>query len=157
MKADVTLHVSVWVEIHYRSPHNHQFQVTLHVSVWVEIDSTAIAYYSFTSRSTWACELKWNYLQFLIRRKWSRSTWACELKSSFIFPIIIWGSSRSTWACELKYFDLQNLPYCHRVTLHVSVWVEIFRYYQKLIKPWSRSTWACELKYFLTKYGEREF
>ena len=54
--------------------------------------------------------------------------------------------SRSTWACELKCKFLQ-LNRSKRVTLHVSVWVEIcivslIIFYQK-----SRSTWACELKW----------
>ena len=104
--------------------------------------------------------------------------------------------SRSTWACELKYYyaNLGFIDLCHaprervswnpyyfrveigdRVTLHVSVWVEIYIHLivtlllavtlhvsvwveilaSKAISHFSmsRSTWACELKlniYFLT-------
>ena len=35
--------------------------VTLHVSVWVEIVSRALPLYLNTSRSTWACELKFAF------------------------------------------------------------------------------------------------
>ena len=35
------------------------FRVTLHVSVWVEITAPDILTDSWESRSTWACELKW--------------------------------------------------------------------------------------------------
>ena len=79
-----------------------------------------------TSRSTWACELKytdstnyynagghaprervsWNNIswQFLIIFSRSRSTWACELKLEFIFQSRQKIVSRSTWACELKFY-----------------------------------------------------
>ena len=87
-------------------------QVTLHVSVWVEISSLTPAVWVFQrSRSTWACELKCKintcnifhyvtlhvsvwveivnkpqpYLQIL-----SRSTWACELKCVWWFSDF-WG------------------------------------------------------------------
>ena len=78
------------------------YQVTLHVSVWVEIFiftlikwtcchaprervSWNTPYFGTTptstrSRSTWACELKWQKLRKPLQRKRSRSTWACELK-----------------------------------------------------------------------------
>ena len=36
-EADVTLHVSVWVEIRLYVLFEHSDSVTLHVSVWVEI------------------------------------------------------------------------------------------------------------------------
>ena len=55
--------------------------------------------------------------------------------------------SRSTWACELKYSVRSGLPADDRVTLHVSVWVEILVMIILLSMPWSRSTWACELKF----------
>ena len=56
----VTLHVSVWVEISFSFIWLTPVLVTLHVSVWVEIPEAigAIAA-QLTSRSTWACELKW--------------------------------------------------------------------------------------------------
>ena len=125
------------------------YQVTLHVSVWVEIFiftlikwtcchaprervSWNTPYFGTTptstrSRSTWACELKWQKLRKPLQRKRSRSTWACELKLSLEYNPIENYSSRSTWACELKY---------KRNALHLTSWM-------------SRSTWACELKFGL--------
>ena len=78
--------------------------------------------------------------------------------------------SRSTWACELKliirYIDKYNTshaprervswnvyavsdPCCSAVTLHVSVWVEMFYLREVNYGYKSRSTWACELKLFM--------
>ena len=56
----VTLHVSVWVEIQTRGLFRERLGVTLHVSVWVEIERSFFATISIRSRSTWACELKYN-------------------------------------------------------------------------------------------------
>ena len=113
--------------------------------------------------------VSWNiHLEiWLPKVKTSRSTWACELK----YAVYLWWSwqigSRSTWACELKYLlnHLHKIRSCHAprervswnadilseclnagVTLHVSVWVEIFRNVFHLAMIMSRSTWACELK-----------
>ena len=55
----VTLHVSVWVEISLRSTSRTRKKVTLHVSVWVEISLTVVGSQLRMSRSTWACELKY--------------------------------------------------------------------------------------------------
>ena len=106
-----------------------QISVTLHVSVWVEIYFLLTHGISFTSRSTWACELK---------SIWSRQT--LEEKPS-----------RSTWACELKCKNHVPRTYPQNVTLHVSVWVEIETCEILLSVKVSRSTWACELK-FLHRY-----
>ena len=144
------------------------------------------------SRSTWACELKFNALQEGNAVQESRSTWACELKSIENIYIRQCRLSRSTWACELKYrfgYSEMGDVSCHAprervswnrwgirnigswevtlhvsvwveifrgvsalcelcVTLHVSVWVEIFRWLWAALKFMSRSTWACELKWF---------
>ena len=54
----VTLHVSVWVEMHQKDPCFETNYVTLHVSVWVEIVRGGIFDAQYESRSTWACELK---------------------------------------------------------------------------------------------------
>ena len=56
----------------------------------------------------------------------SRSTWACELKSDILADSWEYGSSRSTWACELKSSKSHTPNGFSAVTLHVSVWVEIF-------------------------------
>ena len=77
----VTLHVSVWVEIPLGYTPMLSHRVTLHVSVWVEITGTNSSNSSKTSRSTWACELKWSILLAILLAISSRSTWACELKS----------------------------------------------------------------------------
>ena len=92
----------------------------------------------------------------------SRSTWACELKSSVGSSSV--GSSchapreRVSWNEIL--FRLRSIK---NVTLHVSVWVEIFGIYISLSKNSSRSTWACELKFadhfignFIQSHAPRE-
>ena len=92
--------------------------------------------------------VSWNAV-YLLRNEiinGSRSTWACELKlkNGRVQTAFLW--SRSTWACELKcpVEDVTYLSFCHaprervswnlflplllilhKVTLHVSVWVEI--------------------------------
>ena len=80
--------------------------------------------------------------------------------------------SRSTWACELKsfYSDRETKITRHaprervswnvilslltknfwKVTLHVSVWVEIWIFLRWNQFIASRSTWACELKYLVS-------
>ena len=91
------------------------WQVTLHVSVWVEMLYPLLMITNRTSRSTWACELKFMDKDFLRYAIGSRSTWACELKC--IYTEIRWrnNGSRSTWACELKWNYLQFL---HRLKCH---------------------------------------
>ena len=145
----VTLHVSVWVEIFAPPPKFVPDIVTLHVSVWVEIYYNFVRVINIWSRSTWACELKcfnikckrsvvsghaprervsWNEncLINIKPARVSRSTWACELKlkSSCLAHAVI--QSRSTWACELKCKIISTGVDFNGVTLHVSVWVEIF-------------------------------
>ena len=123
-------------------------EVTLHVSVWVEIEKFVPCPCSNPSRSTWACELKCMVCNANPRVTRSRSTWACELKYRKHFSVSVWGMSRSTWACELKYpsvmirkkypmsrstwacelklqVNLSRIYKPWQVTLHVSVWVEI--------------------------------
>ena len=56
-------------------------------------------------------------------------------------------SSRSTWACELKLPSWSLSWISPPVTLHVSVWVEIFCFRSPDFRHGSRSTWACELKF----------
>ena len=100
---EVTLHVSVWVEIHLKycplrfllshAPRERVSwnicvvympfcqNVTLHVSVWVEIQQIFYFHHVDMSRSTWACELKLSSMNSPLFLPLSRSTWACELKS----------------------------------------------------------------------------
>ena len=100
----VTLHVSVWVEISWKSFTGEADLVTLHVSVWVEI------------------VLAWDKIT---QAKKSRSTWACELKSKLLLshsvrPPRHAPRERVSWNDFVGRFSK-----CNRVTLHVSVWVEI--------------------------------
>ena len=98
--------------------------VTLHVSVWVEIPFWWLSEQQSASRSTWACELKSFHERNLSLRATSRSTWACELKlilTSADFSAISHAPrERVSW----NYYALACQSFA-RVTLHVSVWVEI--------------------------------
>ena len=100
------------------------------------------------SRSTWACELKWQNSQFLTDNTLVTlhvSVWV-EITVFHTFQrgigvtlhVSVWveielvskviehfSRSRSTWACELKWPHGRIGRYSQRVTLHVSVWVEI--------------------------------
>ena len=167
MKLNVTLHVSVWVEMPFITSYKTGVYVTLHVSVWVEIFQIMYALLHRRSRSTWACELKLERCWETETELQSRSTWACELKYRLWGNVRMWAESRSTWACELK---LARQPYSHIwlshaprervswnadclqssneyvVTLHVSVWVEMLMIISIALSELSRSTWACELK-----------
>ena len=83
--------------------------VTLHVSVWVEIFILDILYTAFTSRSTWACELKCVRMPLADHSERSRSTWACELKFQKSYNYTLFITSRSTWACESIFVSTQDL------------------------------------------------
>ena len=141
--------------------------VTLHVSVWVEIYEMWQRIFKQWSRSTWACELKYDKGLYLMdhlshapreRVSWNKyffsnhrhygvtlhvSVWVeiCIITPPFSFLIGHAPRERVSW----------NLPFVARgnseyVTLHVSVWVEILIYINLLGVIQSRSTWACELK-----------
>ena len=106
-EAIVTLHVSVWVEIH-RLPHLVQnCNVTLHVSVWVEIQ----VYSS-------------NRLLIFGHAPRERVSWNCNAKSP------LWNAWRHAPRERVSWNHM--LPCCHKiltaVTLHVSVWVEMSHY-----------------------------
>ena len=124
----VTLHVSVWVEMHVLCALIRCYNVTLHVSVWVEIQIKMADNTSVASRSTWACELK-----------------CCR---SALHPTDIGHAPRErvSWNSPLTSAALNPL-----VTLHVSVWVEISSFAFCLSVAGSRSTWACELKSLTTQ------
>ena len=144
----VTLHVSVWVEISYIGIHAADSSCHApreRVSWNPEIIGAIID--GFKSRSTWACELKFNGEDGHVAIATSRSTWACELKWPAIYWCTVTITSRSTWACELKLFVISPEP----LTLSSrSTWAcELkWNYLQFLHRlKWSRSTWACELKF----------
>ena len=88
----------------YYPPQDREGEVTLHVSVWVEIFKSRVSVFVWMlSRSTWACELKCHTRTCVICHIMSRSTWACELKFLWHLRCSLNVWSRSTWACELKY------------------------------------------------------
>ena len=99
--------------------------VTLHVSVWVEIQRGRSVANPTSSRSTWACELKWsvstNTLIQLRHAPRERVSWNIRITVKHCYSV----KSRSTWACELKLTSPIVLLMTQKVTLHVSVWVEI--------------------------------
>ena len=120
----VTLHVSVWVEIHFRLSCNISWFVTLHVSVWVEIKVKkfrSICMGVTLHVSVWV----------------EISTYAVYLKRSGVTLHV------SVWV-EIFIGFYSN--FFALVTLHVSVWVEIYKNVGDLVRLTSRSTWACELK-----------
>ena len=123
--AAVTLHVSVWVEIVMKHQSTMFYFVTLHVSVWVEIQGKADRVYQYRSRSTWACELK--YQKPLMNRWWtlSRSTWACELKLSYYEINLNLAKVTLHVSVWVEIWPHCRLPETKEVTLHVSVWVEM--------------------------------
>ena len=77
-------------------------EVTLHVSVWVEMLYQTSSSIWHTSRSTWACELK--YL---------KSMYDTDEYSHAPRERVSWNANR------------KNTEYNCKVTLHVSVWVEM--------------------------------
>ena len=77
----VTLHVSVWVEMPQKWGLQNSHQVTLHVSVWVEIRVyrpwwKKLRGHAPRERVSW----NENYDAKFEQAIRSRSTWACELK-----------------------------------------------------------------------------
>ena len=139
--------MSVWVEIADVTATYDGVTVTLHVSVWVEITSQSLSTPTVSSsRSTWACELKWIIVNvYLItdshapreRVSWNfaKITYINNCSSHAPRERVSWNNiswallrnstlSRSTWACELK---SERSSFSGMVIA-------------------SRSTWACELK-----------
>ena len=131
-----------------------KFQVTLHVSVWVEIYQCFVVSRSLKSRSTWACELKWFLRSVEFGALLSRSTWACELKcvlgSSRLNSASHAPRERVSWNSpfrEIAHYFVRHAPRERvswntyrilwnrntKVTLHVSVWVEISHQHSAVI------------------------
>ena len=122
--SEVTLHVSVWVEIalNYISGQNNH--VTLHVSVWVEMPAllnfSTLHCHAPRERVSWNLNFLPIFRVVCSHAPRERVSWNEDICTQ-VQPI----KSRSTWACELKCPCQQS--------------------------PWpvqrSRSTWACELKF----------
>ena len=167
LRWDVTLHVSVWVEMIDAVISLPENMVTLHVSVWVEIKS--FEYIDRDESHAPRERVSWNYMLlrhsfrhtvtlhvsvwveilsflFYVRFLLSRSTWACELKCVTPTAWIYVAVSRSTWACELKLSKKSAISSktSHAPRERVS-WND-FDNSLRAVFLWSRSTWACELK-----------
>ena len=110
----VTLHVSVWVEMLWKSRDWRMVFVTLHVSVWVEM-SNYLSNISVCSSHAPRERVSWNktYLQ------------------TIIFVLCHAPRERVSW-------NVRGLKVAQwkMVTLHVSVWVEIRRYYEAWLLRW---------------------
>ena len=102
----VTLHVSVWVEIGCDLSAIDSITVTLHVSVWVEMLERSKQSYRGEGHAPRE-RVSWN-------PRGRHKAWGA-------------ARSRSTWACELKLHGCWRNNSRNVVTLHVSVWVEIFK------------------------------
>ena len=143
-------------------------KVTLHVSVWVEIHW--ICKIKFTIRRHAPRErVSWNFERSLtvLQRSRSRSTWACELKYriSYVWwrcwshaprERVSWNYSYADWlkskvvtlhvSVWVEITLITGILDSHLVTLHVSVWVEINVLLSKLIcisshAPRERVSW----------------
>ena len=103
--------------------------VTLHVSVWVEMQ--------------WASRQPLRVVSHAPRE---RVSW------NILFRFMEWGwnshAPRERVSWNLSKSEKKQAVI---VTLHVSVWVEIFPSQRKNKLLLSRSTWACELKLYITK------
>ena len=144
----VTLHVSVWVEIFGIYISLSKNSVTLHVSVWVEIISSPCKIVSeIESRSTWACELKFllrdQNLYHTCHAPRERVSWNQLIQLQKHMDNCHAPRERVSWNRLLQRGNRKNASHAprervswnlnnpsilqgHCVTLHVSVWVEIF-------------------------------
>ena len=92
-------------------------------------------------RVSWNADVKPMHIEGYRHAPRERVSWNCSIISYNYNAISHAPRERVSW--NVKHF-YSIIP--HLVTLHVSVWVEIFlrTYMSHFI--WSRSTWACELK-----------
>ena len=118
-----------------------------------------LAVHALTGRSGHAPRERVSWNRFVEQRQScevrSRSTWACELKFDFLYIFNKVKKSRSTWACELKSRrkNAHQKRNSHAPRERVS-WngagdigaIQIYR---------SRSTWACELKLVVIRTAKR--
>ena len=112
--------------LNYFSPEKNN-AVTLHVSVWVEMHCRFQSSELIQSRSTWACELKFFSVFHSFPSKshaprervsWNDLICSCIIKEFGHAP-----RERVSWN-----WPVHRLPISYPVTLHVSVWVEIWRW-----------------------------
>ena len=76
----------------------------------------------------------------------SRSTWACELKYTIFWYNTYINKVTLHVSVWVEMTETEETPTEEEVTLHVSVWVEILGLQRFNYHFVSRSTWACELK-----------
>ena len=100
------------------------------------------------SRSTWACELKWKCCWHgkadFGHAPRERVSW--NVKKLENYQILRVTLHVSVWV-EIAVFSRSR--FMLKVTLHVSVWVEMILALALIYTLTSRSTWACELKLML--------
>ena len=79
----------------------------------------------------------------------SRSTWACELKFEEYHTYSSQCLSRSTWACELKFclYSIFYVAYCHAPRERVSWNIQALLHYTKALShaPRERVSWNLSL------------
>ena len=126
---------------------NSTVNVTLHVSVWVEIwkkekISKILICHAPRERVSWNC--RYTSAVFTNRGHAPRERVSWNLVNSctvFSFPVTL---HVSVWV-EIRFLIAVLTKW--QVTLHVSVWVEMTNTLFAVIESRSRSTWACELKF----------
>ena len=121
-------------------------QVTLHVSVWVEIQlsvkmSGAVERHAPRERVSWNVTTSSCNIDFWVTLHVSVWVEMTIIQTSFWQDIVTLHVS--VW---VEMHVLCALIRCYNVTLHVSVWVEIPIKMADNTSVASRSTWACELK-----------
>ena len=148
LMTEVTLHVSVWVEIlDYVYTFNNEF-VTLHVSVWVEIINNIIQgdkllRHAPRERVSWNLGMAFIFAVVMRHAPRERVSWNRRRNASSFNG----RASRSTWACELKWLQVPERLFgeCHAPRERVSWNVSLIS--TLVFGKTSRSTWACELKW----------
>ena len=120
------------------------------MSVWVEIFIRSSSDIRLSSRSTWACELKFYSLSFFrsLQGHAPRERVSWNVNKHILFRQFFVTLHVSVWV------EMVKMRIAHEngiVTLHVSVWVEIMTSSIVAYSAASRSTWACELKFALAK------
>ena len=152
------------IKLHFKSKQS----VTLHVSVWVEMPWSVSTTTFNTSRSTWACELKFDNEVIenstISHAPRERVSWNVNSCTFFSFPVGHAPRERVSWNAHQwclvgspmvtlhvsVWVEIRICITYHAgitvVTLHVSVWVEIIFWIICMFLNVSRSTWACELK-----------
>ena len=168
----VTLHVSVWVEIHNTVCVHNRRGVTLHVSVWVEITNTLLEHIHITVTlhvSVWVeivfnCDFKLVYYRHAPREHVS---WNIFFQMRNMPSICHAPRERVSWNQILPLFCLSNWRHAprERVSWNLNISraaIQLSRHAPRERVSWninsdavcrfhrkSRSTWACELKWYL--------